>query len=242
MSAMYAVYHGPDGIRAIAKRVSALAYTLSKELEELGFENSNRSFFDSIRITNANATDVKKIAEEKGINFGYNTGAINISLDETTTQEDVLDILHVFAAVADSDTAVANFHADEITDNIPSGLVRNSPFLTHPVFNIHHSESQMMRYIKMLENKDLSLNTSMISLGSCTMKLNAATQLIPVSWPEFNSIHPFAPAAQWKGYQQIIDELALWLSKITGFAATSLPVSYTHLDVYKRQEDRGERR
>ncbi len=222
MSAMYAVYHGPDGIRAIAKRVSALAYTLSKELEELGFENSNRSFFDSIRITNANATDVKKIAEEKGINFGYDTGAINISLDETTTQEDVLDILHVFAAIADSDTAVANFHADESTDNIQPGLVRNSPFLTHPVFNIHHSESQMMRYIKMLENKDLSLNTSMISLGSCTMKLNAATQLIPVSWPEFNSIHPFAPAAQWKGYQQIIDELALWLSKITGFAATSL--------------------
>jgi len=117
---------------------------------------------------------------------------------------------------------VADFDADSILHNIPSCLTRTSDFLTHPVFNTHRSETEMMRYIKSLENKDLSLNTSMISLGSCTMKLNAATQLIPVSWPEFNNIHPFAPSDQWKGYRQIITELENWLSNITGFAATSL--------------------
>ncbi len=223
MSAMYAVYHGADGLKNIAKRVSLLAATLNKELEEQGFTNINTSFFDTLKVQVSNAETVKKIAEARGINFYYfDDKHIGIALDETTTQNDVLDILHVFSSSQNNDTAVANFNADSLLDNIPPTLTRTSQFLTHPVFNTHHSETEMMRYIKSLENKDLSLNTSMISLGSCTMKLNAATQLIPVSWPEFSSIHPFAPAHQWKGYQKIITELENWLSNITGFAATSL--------------------
>jgi glycine dehydrogenase len=128
----------------------------------------------------------------------------------------------VFASLKNTDAGVVHFNGDDILKNIPSALTRTSEFLTHPVFNTHRSETEMMRYIKSLENKDLSLNTSMISLGSCTMKLNAATQLIPVSWPEFNNIHPFAPRDQWKGYQKIISELEAWLNNITGFTATSL--------------------
>jgi glycine dehydrogenase len=222
MSAMYAVYHGAEGLKDIAKRISLLTQTLSDELKDLGFINENEFYFDTIKIKPADIPGLKKIAESRGINFHYSDTAISISLDETTTQRDVLDILHVFAAAKNSDTAVANFNSDALLKNIPSALTRTSGFLTHPVFNSHRSETQMMRYIKSLENKDLSLNTSMISLGSCTMKLNAATQLIPVSWPEFNNIHPFAPPAQWKGYQQIISELEQWLNNITGFAATSL--------------------
>ena len=222
MSAMYAVYHGAEGLKNIAKRICLLAQTLSNELDALGFENENHSYFDTLKIKVKNITALKKVAENNDINFHYYENAVGISLDETTTQRDIVNILHVFAATQNSDTAVAHFDADILLENIPASLTRTSDFLTHPVFNSHRSESEMMRYIKSLENKDLSLNTSMISLGSCTMKLNAATQLIPVSWPEFNSIHPFAPASQWKGYQQIITELQNWLSNITGFAATSL--------------------
>jgi glycine dehydrogenase len=222
MAAMYAVYHGAEGIKNIAKRISLLALTLSNELADLGFENMNIAFFDTIRLHINQVDALKEIAERNGINFAYSGNAVNISVDETTTQADILDILLVFALLNNSDTAVAGFDADSFLSNIPFFLTRTSEFLTHPVFSLHRSESQMMRYLKSLENKDLSLNTSMISLGSCTMKLNAATQLIPVSWPEFNSIHPFAPSNQWKGYQQIIAELEKWLSNITGFTATSL--------------------
>jgi glycine dehydrogenase len=223
MSAMYAVYHGAAGIKNIAKRVSLLAATLSEELSALGFTNVNEYYFDTLKIAVKDIAALRKLAEAQEINFYYFTeGYVGISIDETTSQGDVLNILHLFAALQNSDTAVAHFDADHILDNIPATLTRTSDFLTHPVFNSHGSESQMLRYIKSLENKDLSLNTSMISLGSCTMKLNAATQLIPVSWPEFSSIHPFAPAYQWKGYQKIVSELENWLSNITGFAATSL--------------------
>ena len=222
MSAMYAVYHGAEGLINIAKRISILAQTLSHELAEMGFQNENNAYFDTLKVKVADTAALKKIAEQNELNFYYYDNAAGISLDETTSQRDVLNILHVFAALNGNDTAVANFDSESILNNIPSSLTRTSDFLTHPVFNTHRSESEMMRYIKSLENKDLSLNTSMISLGSCTMKLNAATQLIPVSWPEFNSIHPFAPADQWKGYRQIITELESWLSNITGFTATSL--------------------
>ena len=222
MSAMYAVYHGAEGLKNIAKRICLLAQTLSNELDALGFENENHFYFDTLKIKVVDIEALKKAAENREINFQYYENAVGISLDETTTQRDVVNILHAFAATQNSDTAVAHFDGDSLLENIPPALTRISDFLTHPVFNSHRSESEMMRYIKSLENKDLSLNTSMISLGSCTMKLNAATQLIPVSWPEFNSIHPFAPANQWKGYQQIITELQNWLSNITGFAATSL--------------------
>ncbi len=222
MSAMYAVYHGAEGIKNIAKRISVLAQTLSNELSELGFENENEFYFDTIKIKIDNSKPLRAAAEARDINFYYTSDSFSISLDETTTQQDILEIIHLFASTQDSDTAVANFDTESFLHNIPSNLTRTSDFLTHPVFNMHKSETEMMRYIKSLENKDLSLNTSMISLGSCTMKLNAATQLIPVSWPEFNSIHPFAPSYQWRGYQLIIDQLEKWLSIITGFSATSL--------------------
>jgi glycine dehydrogenase len=223
MSAMYAVYHGADGLKNIAKRVSLLALTLSEELDEMGFTNVNEYYFDTLKIQVKDASHICKLAEARDINFHYfGNEYIGIALDETTTQSAILDILHVFATSQNNDTAVANFDADSLLENIPAALTRTSEFLTHPLFNTHHSETEMLRYIKYLENKDLSLNTSMISLGSCTMKLNAATQLIPVSWPEFSSMHPFAPAYQWKGYQQIVNELENWLSDITGFTATSL--------------------
>jgi glycine dehydrogenase len=222
MSAMYAVYHGPEGIKNIAKRTSLLAATLSSELAEMGFQNRNTYYFDTVYLTITDTDTLKSIAASREMNFAYHDEAVSISLDETTTQEDVLDILHVFATFINRDTAVASFDTDRLLENIPTSLTRTSPYLLHPVFNMHHSETQMMRYIKSLENKDLSLNTSMISLGSCTMKLNAATELIPVSWPAFSQIHPFAPADQWLGYQQIIKELEAGLSEITGFAATSL--------------------
>ncbi len=223
MAAMYAVYHGADGLKNIGKRVCLLAQTLSDELNELGFKNINEFYFDTLKISVKNSDAIKKLAEQQEINFNYfSDGYIGISLDETTSQNDILNIIHIFSTSIGNDTAIAHFDADTLLQNIPAMLTRTSPYLTHPVFNTHHSETEMMRYIKYLENKDLSLNTSMISLGSCTMKLNAATQLIPVSWPEFGGIHPFAPAYQWQGYQKIIVELENWLSNITGFTATSL--------------------
>ena len=222
MSAMYAVYHGAEGLKNIAKRTSLLAKTLSDELAAMGYDNENKAFFDTLKIKTNFTAEVKIAAEANEVNFHYSKDAVHISLDETTSQNDVLDILHIFARAKDQHSAEASFSNDALLTNIPSALTRTSDFLTHPVFNTHRSESMMLRYIKSLENKDLSLNTSMISLGSCTMKLNAATQLIPVSWPEFSNIHPFAPSSQWKGYQKILTELEAWLSNITGFTATSL--------------------
>ena len=223
MAAMYAVYHGAEGLTTIAKRVSILTQTLSEELNELGFANENEFYFDTLKISVPDAASVIKLAAAQEMNFHLiDEKNIGISIDETSSQKDIVNILHVFAASINKDTAVATFNADALLQNIPFNLTRTSDFLTHPVFNTHHSESQMMRYIKFLENKDLSLNTSMISLGSCTMKLNAASELIPVSWPEFSRLHPFAPAYQTEGYLQIIAELENYLCKITGFAATSL--------------------
>ncbi len=223
MAAMYAIYHGPDGLTNIAKRISTLAQTLSDELTELGFTNVNGYYFDTLKVSVHNAAEVIKLGAVQEMNFRLiDDKHIGISIDETTSQTDVLDILHVMASSVNIDTAVAGFDADVYLANIPFALTRTSPFLSHAVFNSHRSESEMMRYMKFLENKDLSLNTSMISLGSCTMKLNAATELIPVSWPEFSKLHPFAPADQIAGYLQIIHELENYLSKITGFAATSL--------------------
>lgn len=222
MAAMYAVYHGPDGLRNIAKRISLLGMALSEGLKELGFENQNKHYFDTIRIKTDQAAKIRTKAEENRMNFLYRDNEILISLDETNTPRDILDILFVFASTLNRDQAGLSFDEDALLHNIPSGLTRTSDFMTHPVFNSHHSETEMMRYIKSLENKDLSLNTSMISLGSCTMKLNAATELMPLSWPEFAHIHPFAPEDQWKGYRRIINQLGDWLSEITGFAATSL--------------------
>ncbi len=221
MAAMYAVYHGPDGLRKIASRVALLSQTLSNELNALGFVNSNEFYFDTLKIK-AETSLIKPIAEKHQTNFRYADNCVIISLDETTTQKDVLDIVYIFAESLGKNEAEVSFDSDNELTNIPSFAVRHSSYLSHPVFNTHHSESQMMRYLKQLENKDLSLNTSMITLGSCTMKLNAATEMIPVSWPEFSKLHPFVPAEQALGYQQIINELSDYLNEITGFDACSL--------------------
>ncbi len=223
MAAMYAVYHGAEGLKNIAKRVSMLAHTLSSEIAHLGFEQQNQYYFDTLKVRVDNIPECRSLAEAQGINFHYfDEETIGIALDETTSRTDVLNILHVLAASKNVEDAGVTFDYDLHLDNIPSSLTRTSSYLTHPVFNTHHSETEMMRYLKSLENKDLSLDNSMIALGSCTMKLNAATQLIPVSWPEFAKMHPFAPTDQWQGYHDIVVELESWLSNITGFAATSL--------------------
>ncbi len=222
MAAMYAVFHGPDGLKDIAKRISVLTQTLAGELAGMDYTVRNKYFFDTITIGVADGESIRTLANAREMNFLYGQGTITISLDETTTREDVMNILGIFAAAKDIDVHGASFDHEGSLDNIPSTLTRTSSFLTHPVFNAHHSETEMMRYLKLLENKDLSLNTSMIPLGSCTMKLNAATQLIPVSWPAFSKLHPFSPEDQWLGYRRIITDLEKWLSRITGFSATSL--------------------
>ncbi len=222
MAAMYAVFHGPDGLRSIAERIASLAQTLSNELSDLGFENINKYYFDTLKIK-ADAAKIRPIAEKHNVNFRYfDAQHIGIALDETVTQKDILDIVYIFAETLGQDEASISFNSEEDLLNIPSFAKRTEPYLTHPVFNTHHSESQAMRYMKQLENKDLSLNTSMITLGSCTMKLNAASEMIPVSWPEFSKLHPFVPADQALGYKQITDELSKYLCEITGFADCSL--------------------
>lgn len=223
MAAMYAVYHGPEGLQNIAKRIVLLTRSLYEQLKEMGLQVLNNNYFDTLTIRVNNATAIQQEATAQGINFRYSDNqTISISLDETTTQADLLDILGVFAAVAGQAVTSVSFDTEATLDNIPTSLTRTSPFLTHPVFNTHRSESQMMRYIKSLENKDLSLNTSMISLGSCTMKLNAATEMMPLSWSHFSKIHPFAPMDQAAGYLRIIRELSGFLCSITGFDACSM--------------------
>ncbi len=222
MAGMYAVYHGPEGIKAIALRVHTLAQILDRNLRALGFDQTNAHFFDTVRIASDPAMDdrIKAAALSAGMNFYYTDNAIQITLDETTMLRDVEAIVRVFEEVKGADHHFDS--AEPAQDQFPTALRRYSDFLTHAVFHSYHTETNMMRYIKRLENKDLSLMHSMISLGSCTMKLNAATEMIPVSWPEFADIHPFAPIDQTLGYQQIFRELEAWLCEVTGFTACSL--------------------
>ena len=221
MAAMYAVYHGPDGLKAIASRIAILTQTAADAIKEKGFELVSDSFFDTIAVKVKDNAAIKAKAERQEINLRYiGNELIGISLDETTNVEDLFDLINCF--VNDVDPVDFVIPENASLQHIPAELARTSEFLKHPNFNTHQSESQMMRYMKQLENKDLSLNTSMISLGSCTMKLNAATQMMPLSWAHWSRIHPFAPASQTAGYQQIIDELSDYLSEITGFDACSL--------------------
>lgn len=223
MAAMYAVFHGPDGLKDIATRITVLAAALADELKEEGFEVISENFFDTIVFRAENIEGIKKASEAKNINFRYyRNNLVGISLDETSTITDVLDILQLLTE--ENEHAVSGFSISEedTLDHIPTALTRTSEFLTHPVFNTHRSETAMMRYIKMLENKDLSLNTSMISLGSCTMKLNAASEMIPLSWTHWSKIHPFAPKEQAEGYQFIVAELSKYLCEITAVDACSL--------------------
>ncbi|MFZ1456814.1 MAG: glycine dehydrogenase (aminomethyl-transferring), partial [Saprospiraceae bacterium] len=221
MASMYAVYHGPDGIKEIASGIHKLTAILAGNLKSMNVEVINDNFFDTITIkTDADLVGkIKSVSESEGINFFYpGNDKVSISLDESVNLEDVKDICKIFASVF---KAANSFDGTE-KNHAFGPMARKSDILTHPVFSMYHTESKMMRYIKSLENKDLSLVHSMISLGSCTMKLNAASEMIPVSWPEFSSIHPFAPEDQTLGYQQIFAELEAYLAEITGFDACSL--------------------
>ena len=221
MAAMYAVYHGPDGLTQIAKRVALLAQAAAESIELMGYELLSQDFFDTITVKLDDTEAVRQKALAQQINLRYiSNSLVSFSIDETTTTTDLYDIINCFEN--DRDPVSFLLAEDVMLTHIPSTLTRTSTFLEHPVFNSHHSESQMMRYIKSLENKDLSLNTSMISLGSCTMKLNAASEMIPLSWAHWSKMHPFAPADQTEGYQQILRELSDYLCKITAFDACSL--------------------
>ncbi|MGN6418561.1 MAG: aminomethyl-transferring glycine dehydrogenase [Pseudobacter sp.] len=223
MAAMYAVFHGPEGLKNIAKRVTILANALSEELAADGYDVVHNNFFDTVVIKVKDAAAIRAKAEAAEINFRYYpNNLVGIAVDETTTLSDVLDILLLLDQPNDHSVAGFTISDDAGLYHLPSSLTRTSNYLTHPVFNTHHSETQMMRYIKQLENKDLSLNTSMISLGSCTMKLNAASEMIPLSWSHWAKMHPFAPVDQTQGYYQIVSELSDYLCKITAFDACSL--------------------
>jgi glycine dehydrogenase len=222
MAAMYAVFHGPEGLKRIASRVHAMAQTLEAALAGLGLRQANQAYFDTLYIQRADVEAVRAAAEAAGLNFRYFEDAIGISLDETVTVEDLQQIVDVFASVGDRRAARVELSETDAALSAPKALVRTSPYLTHPVFNTHHSETNMMRYIRMLERRDVGLDSSMIPLGSCTMKLNAASEMMPVSWPEFARLHPFAPIGQAAGYLQIFEELEDALCRITGFAAVSL--------------------
>jgi glycine dehydrogenase len=221
MAVMYAVYHGPQGLKKIATKIHALAQNLEQQLQSLGIQQANEFYFDTLHLHGFDSSALQKLANEKNINFNYfNDGTVSITIDETISNAHVQEVVALFEKLTGKKSTATN--ASVKNENIPSQLIRSSSYLQHPVFNIHHSETQMMRYIKQLENKDLSLNTSMISLGSCTMKLNAATEMIPVSWPAFSTMHPFAPSHQTIGYQEMTNELSAYLCQTTGFTACSL--------------------
>ena len=221
MAAMYAVFHGPDGLKNIAIRIATLTQTVATTLEEKGFQLIANNFFDTIVIRVENVTTIRAKAEKQKINLRYfDENMIGISLDETTDIHDLYDLINCFEN--ETDPVAFNIDEDFALERIPSSLKRTSTFLTQQVFNAHKSETQMMRYIKSLENKDLALNTSMISLGSCTMKLNAASEMIPLSWAHWSKIHPFVPKEQAAGYTTVIEELSNYLCKITALDYCSL--------------------
>src|SRR6201991_2196932 len=225
MAGMYSVYHGPKGLKLIAERIHGLAIVLSQSLGRLGYQQLNEAYFDTLKFDLGElAGPIHAEALNNEMNLNYHGSIVTISIDETTSPEDIKTMVRFFAKVKGKTLSDVNF--DELKANvqtvIPADLQRKSAYLTHALFNTHHSEHEMLRYIKSLEAKDLSLCHSMIALGSCTMKLNATTEMVPVTWAEFSKMHPFAPSDQVGGYMQIFDELNKWLSEITGFAAMSL--------------------
>ncbi|MDH3732648.1 MAG: aminomethyl-transferring glycine dehydrogenase [Gemmatimonadota bacterium] len=225
MAGMYAVYHGPSGIRAIADRVRRMTAVLAAGISRAGHGLAHEVFFDTLRVipSGTTADELVERALELGINLrAFEDGTVGVALDETVREEDIDDLLAIFGNTEPLAGAAAGIAAALDEPGYPAGLARSSGYLEHPVFNSYHSETEMLRYIHRLEVKDLSLNTAMIPLGSCTMKLNATSEMIPVTWPEFGALHPFAPTDQAAGYRQIFDDLETWLSEITGFAATSL--------------------
>jgi glycine dehydrogenase len=244
IASMYAVYHGPRGLKAIAQHVHGLTVQLARGLARLGYRLRHDQFFDTVaaRLEPAQADAVLAAALAGKLNLRrIDAGTIGISLDETTTAEDVRDVLAAFAGAR----TVPDAEGDE--SRIPAALARQSGYLAHPVFNTHHSETEMLRYMRLLESRDLSLTRSMIPLGSCTMKLNATAEMLPVTWPAFSRLHPFAPRSQAAGYAQIFQELEAMLAEITGFPGVSLQPNsgaqgeYAGLQVIKAyHQSRGE--
>ncbi|TAN07973.1 MAG: glycine dehydrogenase (aminomethyl-transferring) [Rhodanobacteraceae bacterium] len=218
MAAMYAVYHGPEGLVRIARRTHRLAAILAAALRKAGIEVGG-DFFDTLHVTGCDAHTIHAMANAAHINLRHiDATSLAIALDETTTRDDVHQLAALFGARIDDIDALDR----ETPDALPAALVRDSSFLTHPVFNSYRSEHEMLRYLRQLADKDLALDRSMIPLGSCTMKLNATAEMIPITWPEFSNIHPLAPAEQWRGYRELIDSLEAQLIAITGYDAVSL--------------------
>ncbi len=226
MAGAYGVYHGPKGLRRVAARIHALARQAELGLEKMGFTQSNACYFDTLKIRLDSKEQQQRIqteAEKRNINFRYfEEPAVGISFDQAKEPGEITDILEIFASVSDSHLPDCSGLEEQVAISIPEPYQRTSDYLTHPVFNQYHSEHEMLRYLKRLENRDISLTHSMISLGSCTMKLNATTEMRPISWPELSDIHPFAPESQTEGYKQIIKELSEWLCEITGYDAISM--------------------
>ena len=225
IASMYAVYHGPQGLKRIAQRVASYTAILAAGLKQLGFVPHSATAFDTVCLkTDARTGEFVQRALDAGMNLRryreWGDAYLSITLDETTTREDIVALWRVFAG----SQALPSFDAFEkgVEPLIPAALRRSSPYLTHPVFNTHHSETEMLRYIRSLSDKDLALDRSMIPLGSCTMKLNATAEMIPITWPEFAHVHPYAPAEQLAGYRALNDQLCEWLSQATGYAGVSL--------------------
>jgi len=224
IAGMYAVYHGPEGLRLIAERVHGLATLLAVGLRQLGFDIGSQEFFDTIRIrlTQTQCEQILVRADEQGLNLRrYDDDSLGISVDETTTPEDVQRLIEVFIGHIRLPWTIGEL-AQRVVATFPANLARTTPYLTHEVFNRYHAEHEMLRYLHRLQGRDLSLTHSMIPLGSCTMKLNATSEMLPVTWPEFARLHPFAPAEQSKGYQELFRQLEMGLAEITGFSAVSL--------------------
>ena len=225
MAGMYAAYHGPKGLKKIAERINNFTLLLNESVKQLGFEQTNRYFFDTLKIkleSDEQKNKIKELAEKREINFRYfDDNHIGISIHEKVTMEDVKEIIDILGKLIDKEITDLNKVADSVNNNWEDVLIRKSEYLVHPKFNSYYSEHEMLRYIKKLEKKDLSLTTSMIPLGSCTMKLNATTEMYGISWPEFAMLHPFVPREQAKGYIQLFEELESYLNELTGFTATS---------------------
>lgn len=227
ISAAYAVYHGARGIRRIGERVYGQTTLFAYQLQKLGYHVLNKTWTDTLHVQlpdSVSVDELRKVAQLHQINLRYiNDRAIGVSFDETKYIDDLVELVEVFAKAAGKTVpSRAEIEVKSVELALPENLSREMDYLSHPVFNMYHSEHEMLRYLKRLENKDLSLVHSMISLGSCTMKLNATSEMIPITWPEFASLHPFVPADQALGYKKMMDDLSAWLCEITGFAAMSL--------------------
>jgi len=227
MASMYAVYHGPHGLKTIALRVNRVASIFAAGAQKLGYKLANETFFDTVTIeSGANTTALHQAASGVHINLRHiDANHVGVSVDETTTRDDLTKLFALFAEVAGkTETFDIDALDAAIVESLPAELHRTTDFLTHPVFNRHHSEHEMLRYLRSLADKDLALDRTMIPLGSCTMKLNATSEMLPITWPEFAQIHPFAPAEQTVGYRTMIDQLEQMLVACTGlrggFAAT----------------------